>query len=46
MSAPLDPAPLRRYLDGEHAEGGSEVLMRNLHSAIRIMLPKKAEEDA
>ena len=37
--------PVEWTLDGEHAEGGSEVMMRNLHSAVRIMLPKHAEEN-
>ena len=33
-------------LDGERAEGASRVEMHNLHGAVRIVIPKKTDEEA
>ncbi len=37
--------PLSWTLDGERAEGGTEVEMRNLHSAVQIVTPRRNEAE-
>ena len=37
--------PMEWTLDGERAEGAPQVEMENLHSAVRIVIPKQTDED-